>query len=209
MVQRFRKILRTDILLNDSKQSSVLDHPGKQNFLGNLHPVFFRLLAACGLLRTLHRLCHSFSHRRLCHQFLQALNCGPICTRNRFNIIVPLQFILKADQTPCSLLEKCSLSFRRIHIILFLQHLQSEHKSVSRISDPAFKFLSAQILDKFIRILIWIHPDHLCSDPGLLQDRNCPKRRSRPCLIAVIGQIYFLNIPLDQCRMPGRQCSSQ
>ena len=94
-------------------------------------------------------------------------------------------------------------------MILPLQDLQGEHKPVLCPLDPLLKFLRPQVLDKFIRIFIGIHPDNLCRDSCFSQDRNCPERCLRPCLIAVIGQVHLLDITPDQGSMPRGQRGTQ
>ena len=56
----------------------------------------------------------------------------------------------------------------------------------------------AQILDKFIRILVWIHADYFCRNPHIPQNRHCSQSCLCSCFITVISQIYFIHIPLDQ-----------
>jgi len=167
------------------------------------------LLRSLCPFRSCDRSRHSGIHSHLCDHLLQAFPADPVCCCNSFDIVVTLQLIFEFKQSPRHFPEEICLAFGRIHIILFLQHLQAEHESITRRMDPLLIFFCSKVLNEFIRIFIWIHPYNFSRNPGLPQDRHCAKCCSCTGFITVISQINFLDITLDQSCMPCCQCSPQ
>ena len=203
------KILRRDIAADLREQFFMVDQPGQQDLLRLHMPVLFWNGLILRLLRPYRRCCLSTLNRRLYDQLLQFLISDTIRFCNCFNIIISFDLFFKFCKFSGCHPQKFCLAFGGSHIIIFLHHLQTEHKSVSGLCDPLLKCFRSEVLDKFIRILIRFHTDHFCGDAGVLQNRHRPECRLRSGFITVVRQVHFTHIPFDQSGMSGCQRRSQ
>ena len=132
-----------------------------------------------------------------------------ISASHRLYIVAALNLFIELCKPPGDFFHEISLTFRRMHVIILLQNLQTEHESIPRLADPLFKSLGSQILDKLIRIFIGLHPNDPGCDAHIPQYRDSPKRCLGAGFVAVICKIDFLHIPLDQRCMSRRKRRSQ
>ena len=197
-----------NILLDLCKYIFIRCHPCQQNLLWLSCTIFLiQVLTPCRS-RSFHRLCKSGLNCHSSDQFFQIFTADMISPCNCINVVIALYLFIKLCKLSRSFLHKVRSAFRRRHIIIPFQNFKTEHKSIPCLLNPFFKGFCTEIFNKFIWIFIRFHPNDLRRNPNFTQNRSCPQSCFRSCLVTVICQVDFIDIPFDKrCMSWCQGCS--